>query len=366
MWSAYDIALYSPSGTFIAPVEAWTGLQMCRTVNAVGACTLSLPWDEAMWNAARKDAILDVWRRVGGAKSRPLGAVWLLAKRGTTLTSDGTRTMQWTFVDTLDLLRRVRVMYADGTAQAVKTSLAAETIIKTVATEQMITRLALPVTIEGDAQRGYYPMSVACAWQDLLSLFQQVCQSSTQSGTYMAFDFAPSDVTKWALRVLTGQRGTDRSQFSPTPLTLSVEAGDLSEATYEEDYSASASSVTCGGQVSSGAQVTSTATNAALDGLGPFAHTELYTSAQNTVDTTTLAVQANADLRAARPTVSLSNATIPQTESCILGRTFDLGDRVTVRYAPIMLDARLDSLTLSVDGQSGEEKVVGSFSGEIT
>jgi hypothetical protein len=365
-WSTYDIALYSPSGRFVAPVEAWSNLTMTRTVNTIGALTITLAWDSTFWNAATKDAILDVWRRVDGARSRPMGTVWMLMKRATGIATDGSRVMVWTFADCVDLLRRWCVMNDDGTPEATKTYYVPETVLKEVATEQMITRGSLPISIEPDGLRGESLTSVACGHQGLLSLFQQVCQSSTQRGTYLAFDFTTEDVLDWTFRAFEGQRGTDRSQTSPRPLVMSVEAGDLSEVTYEEDYTGSVSQIVCGGQQVSGAQVTATATDEVLDGLGPFAHTEAYTSTQNTALAYVMDLQANSDLRSMRPIVSLSNAVIPQTDSCVLGRTFDFGDRLTVRYAPISFDARLDSLTLSVDGSTGEEKIVGSFTGVIT
>jgi hypothetical protein len=364
MWSAYSLDLYSPTGVHVSTLEAWDSLAMSRTVNSTGALSLKLPFTEKVWDSVRKDSLLDVWRRAAdGSRRRAMGTLWLVASRRVSLSNDGTLAMTLGCVDCTDVLRRWSVMAADGSAAANKTG-AAETLMKAVVTDQLITRGGLTLTVEGDGARGYDPLTIACANQQVLSVVQGVAQSSTQYGTYLAFDVVPDSTLDWTFRVWEGQRGTDRT--STRPLVLSDAAGDIGEGEYLEDYGSAVSQVVCGGQTVSGAQSTATATNLALEGLGPFAHTEIYTSAQNTAAATTLEAEANTVLRLSRPALALSGAALVQTPKCQYGSDFDFGDKLRVSFAGQNFTARLDSLSINVDARSGEEKFAANLTGDVT
>ena len=389
MWSSYTIDLYSPAGVHVQPIETWQSITLTRTVNAVGAMTIAIAYDPRLWSRIRKDSIFDVWRRASnGARKRVMDTVWLVAQRNLSLASDGTWQMTFTCVDCMDILRRWLVltpMPATDPAWLADdwTGLSAGILVEACVIGSMGTsRGNLPnVVVEPNtdlgcgSDAGGSPMTYDPSNMSALSAIQAICQASTQAGYYLCVDWLPLSITTWSFQIYAGQRGTDRSPGSPVPLLLSAEGGDISHANYTEDYSSSVSYMVCGGQkqvkaVGTGAtqvQITASATNTALESLGPFAHTEGHISSQNSIDTTgTLLLQAQHALRLHRPHIALSNATIMQTPSCEPGVHFDFGDMVSASFGPVQFTARIDSLTLSVDASKGQEQVTTSLVGELT
>ena len=366
MYSSYDIDLYSPAGVHTQSVEAFATLTLTRSVNTVGALTLTLPWSPVVWQHLPKDALIDVWRRrENGARQRVMNTLWLVSKRAVILATDGTQTIQVSAVDCIDLLRRWQITYDTATEQATKTA-PAESVIKSVVSEQLVTRGGLPITVESDSSLGF-SVSIAAGWQQVLSTVQSVAQTSTQYGSYMAFDFDPTAMTAWTFRTYLGQRGMDRSSGSAIPLTLSDKAGDVTSGTYMEDYSSCDSQVIALGQTAKGATTTATATDALLDGLGPFAHTESNTTMQNTTDVAyTLPCVAQAELRARRPSLCLSQAILPQSPSCQYGVQYDFGDKLSCSFAGLSFTAWLETLAVSVDASSGQETFTGTLNGVLS
>ena len=366
MYSSYDIDFYSPAGAHTQSVEAFSTLTLTRSVNTVGALTLILPWSPAVWQHLPKDAIIDVWRRrENGARQRMMNTLWLVSKRAVILAEDGTQTMTVSAVDCIDVLRRWQIMYDTNTPQATKTG-AAESVIKAVVTDQLVTRGGLPIAVESDGAFGF-SVSIAAGWQQVLSTVQSIAQTSTQYGSYMAFDFDPTAMTAWTFRTYLGQHGTDRSSGAAVPLTLSDKAGDVASGTYTEDYSTCDSRVVALGRTAKGATTQAIVTDATLDNLGPFAHTEMNTTMQDTTDAVyTLPCVANAELRARRPTLCLSQAILPQSPSCQYGVHYDFGDKLSCSFAGLSFTAWLETLAVSVDASSGQETFTGTLNGVLT
>lgn len=361
MWTGYDMTLYSAAGRRLRQVDAYDSLSCTRTVNEVGAASLALPYDRALYDALTRDAVLDVWRAVGSRPpSRVMETVWLLSGREKSIDESGKMLMTFSFVDTVDVLRRFLVAYEDGTAQADKTGVA-ETLAKAFVTEQIVTRCGKPLSVESDAARGAASVSVAASWQDVLSVVQGITRSSSQQGSYLALDVVADTISGYTFRVYSGQRGRDRSASSPVQLVLGLANGALSVGTYSEDYSSSVSTQYCGGQTVDGTQVTATAVNDAVENLGPWSHTEAYTSAQNSADSAVVTSEAYAALRAARPEVGMSGVTLTQSDRFVFGRDVGFGDRVVVDFDGL-LDAHVSSATLAVDGGTGTETVTVNLS----
>jgi hypothetical protein len=470
-WASYQLDLYTPAGVKADSLEKWSTFTLSRTVNGVGAASFEVAFDPKLWQVLTKDAIFDVWRRdAGGARRRMLDTVWLVIGRGIGLGSDGKWTMTFSCVDALDVLRRWTIPYAAGTPESDKVAMPAESIIKAVVTEQLVTRGGLPLTVEND-NGGGTTQTVSLTNQDVLSAVQQTAQTSTQAGDYAAFDLVPSGPTSLVFRYFKGQRGTDRRTGSPVPVTLSTGSGGIGQGSYAEDYSAASSYVRCtgpttpgstnavasfmngwhnvtpdqtsqtrysrtaSGLVCLGGSVSGTtggttafvlpvgyrptqdsvfpstwynggtaftfviiyadgrvvphdknsvdfdgivfpclpayppvgiAVNETLENIGPFAHTEAFVTQQNTTNPDTLTATANATLRADRPVIGVTNAVIPQTDACRFGRDFDFGDRVMVAFGPVApFEARIDNLSVTVDGGTGEERFTASLNGEV-
>ena len=374
--SSYVVSLLSRTGVFVQALDNFQTLSLTRTVDAVGALSISLPYSDQLWNATPKDAIIDVWRKGSrGGQKRVMGGVWFVVKRDLALAANGARTITLGCVDQMDLLRRFCILYDTSTPQATKVG-AAETLVKGVVSDNLLAvslamsrvGLAQYLTVETDGARGYNPIAIAASWQNCLSVCTQVARSSTQYGSYIAFDFEAQAVNPptFIFRCYTGQRGVDRSPGSPMPLVLSDANGAFGAANYSEDFSTAPSFVLCGGQSSGTVTSTGTAVNTTLDTASPFAHTETYVSQLMSADTDTLQVQANDGLRLNRPVLAIGSVVINQADNLQMGVDFDWGDRLTARLANQTLTCRLESLTLTYDAASGKENLTGTLRSEYS
>ena len=381
VFASYEISLASPSGVPVMTLDRFQSLTVTRTVDAVGALAISLPYSDALWNAARKDSIIDV-RRQGtrGGMRRVMGGLWLVMNRQQALGVDGSLTITLNCADQLDILRRYIVAFQPGTAQAAKTG-AAETLIKGVATDNLLdvdptlsrTGLGSSITIEPDGGRGYNPVAISCSWQTVLAVCTQVARASTQYITYgglpsyLCFDLEVQSVNPptFIFRCYSGQRGIDRSAGSSFALVMSDSNGAFGAATYAEDFSSAASFILCGGQSTAGVAATATAGDATLETAGPFAHTEVYASQQMTSDTDTLQTQANNALRLNRPVVGFQGVTINQSPAMQLGVDFDWGDRFTAKLGREVVTCRLESMTLTYQASSSEGQPAETLTGTL-
>ena len=369
MYANYDLTLLSSVGARIAQLDAFSSLTYARSVNNVGAASVTVPFDARVWAQAGRDSILEIWR-TGANRKRALGAVWLLSGRSMALASDGTETMTLTYVDQLDVLNRYSIYAQPTDSNAVYAAVPAESLIKSVVRSEVLTantavgRLGLGsyITMEPDEQRGA-AVSAQVNMQNVLAVAQNACQTSAQAGLYLCFDMEPQTALSWQFCCYSGQRGVDRSAGSPYPLFVSAQGGRASERTYSENYLDSASTAICGGQVASGAQVVAVATDAALDSLGPFAHTETYSGAQNTADQATIYSQAQAALRAGRPSYTWTG-TFVETASARWGRDIDFGDTIMVSAAGRQQAMRIEGVSVSVD--SGTEKITLTAQGQLS
>ncbi len=139
-WSSYNISLLSTTGVFVQALDTFTNLQMTRTVNNVGALSITgLPYSDHLWNACKKDAIIDVWRHgASGGTQRVMGAIWLITGRQIILDATGMLTIALTGADQLEILRRYVVLFDTGTAQAQKVG-TAEHVIKGFVSDNLLT-----------------------------------------------------------------------------------------------------------------------------------------------------------------------------------------------------------------------------------
>ena len=372
MWSAYTLQLSSPAGVLVEPLDEYASIQMVRSVNAVGTLTLTIPWESnwRLWDRLTTDSVIDVMRRgnVGGTR-RLMDTVWFVRKRELAVDQNGELMITVECLDTQDLLRRWLVLADSGTAYADKpvsgvTGVAAETAMKAYVTEQIVsgtgraagTNLAGVFSVEPDAGAGELVFASA-SYQTVLTALQTICQDSTQKGTYMAFDVVATAVGAYQFRTYVDQRGADRTAGSPLPVVFSGESGSFIPATYTEDLTSCPSMVRCAGQTGAyGTMQIADAIDGTLESLGPVAHVEEYVSAQQTSLYGAVETQAYRALRANRPVIEMP-FTVAQSPTCEVGVHFNLGDRVTVRWGHILMDARLETITISVDPSNGTETV---------
>lgn len=255
---------------------------------------------------------------------------------------EGESTITVTVEDDLRLLWRVlgwqvptALISAQNTAEYRTYTGAAETIVKTMVTEQAVTRLGLPVTVAADQLRGaLVPGGVKVRMHPLADrLFPAIEQAGL------------------GVRVYQSGAGLVLDVYEPAtyPKTLSEKAGTITKWAYSTD-APGITRVVGGGQGEGTARVFRSATDTALEAqYGDVV--EAFTDARNG-ETTTEIDQSNTEvLVEGRPSSGLS-VELSETPYFRYG-TVQVGDRVTLEVGGLTITDVLRTVTLNWDRSGG-------------
>jgi hypothetical protein len=351
-----------PFGTRLA-VLPFLSLNYTLAVNAIGTLTVALP---TSFNTAflRRDCRIEVWRSVdGGAEYLEGEKHWLLRRWTVQIRDNGARTIALRALCPNDLLRRRIIAYDAGSSFSTKTG-TADDLIKQYARDNLITidatrdvsgqaGIGSLMSVQGNITQAV-SVSVSAARDNLYETIRKLAEASATGGTYLAFDVIWNGAT-FELRTYTGQRGVDhRFPGGLNPVILGPDFGNMVNVDVDETYEDEHSVVIAGGQGTGDARTIATATDSTRVGASPFNHIEEFAQANNSTDSTQVADIADARLRAGRPVRTVSG-TIQDTPGTRYGVHWAWGDRVTVQVDNINQDARIDAVSVSVEG--GKETI---------
>jgi hypothetical protein len=133
-------------------------------------------------------------------------------------------------------------------------------------------------------------------------------------------------------------------------VVLSEEMGNLVDPSIEYDYSGEITYVYAGGQGTGDAQLQGNASDSVRIKYSPFNRREAWvTSSATTVDSCNS--EAAAALRKGRPQIMFSGA-IQSTKDTEYGVHWGWGDKLTISFAGKQLNVRVDTVTVTVEGQN--------------
>lgn len=359
-----QITVYDPSGASILAAfgpRAWFRLDLARSVNHVGVLVWQLPPDTPLSYFPRDGQIAVECRSGDGPLYLDGGTRWLIVKRRRVLESGGKSRLEITAMDGVDLLRRRIVAANSGSSQADKTG-AADTLITTIISEQCgssasSVRQYANFTVNTASGSGA-SVSKAFSRRNVLLVCQEIAQSSTTAGTYIAFDVVWSG-SGWEVRTYPNYRGVDRrwpTGFSP--VILSPENGSLITFLYEEDYTDEITMAYAGGQDTGAARVIATAQDTIRSALSPYALIEAFIDARGTDAAAQVQDEADAGLRAGRPRITVE-AELTDAPQALFGRDYGFGDVLTAQYDAmgVLFDCRLDAYRRVAEG--GKDRISG-------
>jgi Siphovirus ReqiPepy6 Gp37-like protein len=365
----YELHIDSPDGNsalavvtnFMAPVdEGGAALEYALNVGQIGVLKATLPpnYDPFLL----LDGRLSVWRTVGGRPAYRDGDACFLIRK-------------WEYGEEYttvygfhanELLRRRIVNYYSGSTYTAKTTTAADNLIKAFASQQLGSGIVSAdrlgsetqadistwLTIQSDLTLGE-TTSKAAAWRNLFDVVRELCDTSTQAGTYLTAEIVAVGQAGLELRTYTQQRGVDRRASSGQPLIFARARGNVENVIVTVDRSEEVTFVTAGGGGEQALRTTNTDSDATRMGESIFNRREAFAEDTNTTDTDVLLAIAQARLREGRPRISLRGDLV-ETNACARGIHFDLGDYVTVEGRGQQYDTRIDTIGVTVS--AGEQR----------
>src|SRR3990172_9563857 len=137
MGSTHEVWLTTDTGTRLKLIDGFERLEYSMAFHQVGICQLVLPgsFDKTLLAVDRK---LCVWRAPQGGSMR-LQRVYLIRKLWDETETNGNRRLHCTALDGNDLLKRRIIAYYAASAQASKTSILADTMMKDIVDENLST-----------------------------------------------------------------------------------------------------------------------------------------------------------------------------------------------------------------------------------
>lgn len=354
MAAYHELRLYDATGTLRAISISFEALSYTNVVNGTGVLEVTYLADDAAAAYLAINGRVDVVR-------------WDTAA-GIARTVDWTglvRQMQWRreaadmvtarAVTLHDLLATRVVAWYQGTAnRSVFTSVAAETICKTLvsynagsaattANGRLRTGTISGLTVQTDGGGGN-TLTWECAYANLLDTVQAVCRvgggdfNLVRSGSNVEFRWYP------------GQMGTDRR----STVMFAVERGNMGEPVATLDYTEERTVALVGGKGEGTSRTVVVRTGA---GYGSGADREMWVDAQN--QDTTAGLNAAGDQRLAETQARREFAfRVLQTPGCLYGLHYGVGDLVRARWRGTDYDVKIESVQVAAT-RDGETVDVG-------
>lgn len=365
MSAGYSVYLSTPTGVRLADASSFLKLEYARTVNSVGALTLTLPGGFNVQNIIAPDGRIEVWRRLpSGREYLDTDTVWFIQSVTYDIDDEGTRTIVISADSGLFLLKdpgRIVNDYA-GSAASTKTD-QADDMLKAIVREQAGASASAARTLSAylsvAADTGSAPsISKAFAWRPVLTVLQEIAQASFEAGTYLAFDIVSPTPDSLEFQTFVGQRGVDhRFPGGVNPVLLGPDMGNMGATSLTKDWRDEATYAKAGGSGEDSGRLVATYLDSARAAASPFRYRETFVQATNTDGAAALEDEAASAVRAGRPRVVLQGkiASTPDTQ---YGVNWSWGDFVTIQAFGQQLDARVDAIKVSVTPDSEDIEAI--------
>ncbi len=350
----YSIWLLSPIGKRIKLIERFTQLKYTLATNGIGVLKLVLLPSFPL-NYVQEDCQLLVYRQLpGAAKYRDGDAVWLIRDWEWGISQRGEESIILLAYSASEILDRAIVAYAAGTAQASKSSLATDDMVKALVRENLGS-----LATDSDRDRSAYLLvdadvslgpttSKSMSWRKLLPTLRDLVQDAEGAGPPMYFDVVRrAGESLFTFATYTGQRGVDHGSTSGNRVILSVRNGTLSEVKWQYATRDERNYMYVGGQGQESDRVVTEVLDSERQNISPFGRREMFVDARNTSQAG-LTSEGEAALRKYRPRETFV-AEIRDTRALRFGREYGYGAVVVADHRVRSLDVRVDAIEVSVE-----------------
>lgn len=355
--SRFSVYLCNADGERIADASDFINLEYSRVVNAPSWLKLELPASD-IGNIIIPDGRIEVWRRpANGVELLETEAVWLIQNIEQSLSDSGAAQVIIEAVHPLWSLSKRFVLDKSTSAAAKKTG-PADDMIKAIVREQAGTNASavrrLPFTVQTDVTLGP-TVDKAFSYRPVLEVLQEIAQTSTQLGTYLAFDLVGTGGSGLEFRTYTLTRGVDRTfPGGLKPLLVGPEYGNVSSAKVRRVWDGEVTAVTVGGPGEGNQKKTTTVSLQQRYQRSPWRYLETFFDASNATTVSERQSEAQYALRSNRPWFAVE-ATLLSTPGAEYGVDWQWGDFLTLQVFGLSVDCRVEAVTFRVSG--GEEQV---------
>ena len=365
----YHLEVLDATGTNkLAIIKDDISEDYARTENAVGAATFTVPPAYRPIFFTGSDVKFDTrilpYRSLpGGTPYLDMETEWLVQDGEEVQDSTGKRALNLYCVDGNFILSSRNVAYYANTAYTTKSTYAGN-LMKAVVRENIgalavdTTRdLTAYMTVQANLGDG---ASVPLSFdrQQVLDVCIAAANASAKAGTYIAFDVVSSSPGFLEFRTYANYRGNDHRSTSASPVKVGRDAGNVTDFKLRFVHTGEVNSVYAGGSGDASTRPIGSSSDASRIAASPFRRIEKYISGLNTVLTTELNAQADAEVRADRPKATI-DGTIIQKDGFLYGLHFKWGDYLTLSDNGMSFDIRLSNLRVQV--KDGKETITSKF-----
>jgi Siphovirus ReqiPepy6 Gp37-like protein len=358
----YTAWIYDSAGQAVTYIDdfiddAGASFTAARSVNTPGRLAMHLPAKYLPFfrNPRRwLDYRIGMFRRIdNGPEVLDTGTIYFVRnvvrrRKGLvrTITIGGPSAMQ--------ILKRRIVNAAAGSSGAQKTA-AIDNMMKAIVREQFGSGagagrdISASLSVGADLSLGT-SSTRAFSYDNVLEQLQDLAVEAGGTAVPLFFDVVAPTMSTLEFRVRAGQWGVNRTSSSGAgAVLLSSDEDTLADVTVEENYDDEVNVVYVGGagQTSNrNVQSVSDATRIAASALN---RAEAFASYTNSNAPSVLMGYGNTVLRAGRPKKRME-ATLVSSPTAQYGKHWNYGDKLTANDAGDVFDARIDSITIAMQG----------------
>jgi hypothetical protein len=359
----YAIWLDDQYGNRLVLLDNIVNLEMVRTVNAMGACRVTLPgtFDQSLIGL---DSMVEFWRAPVGGKL-VLETVFFIRQISYTEDISGNDVVVIEGPDANDLLNRRIVAYAAGTSQADKSDYADDMLKEIVdenlgssATDSDRDLSGLEFTIAADVSRAL-GIEKGFSYREMMPLLQDIADMSSEGGIDLYFDVVPKIISTtqigFEFQTFVDQRGRDRTYDSGNPVVFGKEWGNLYQPRLNYDYTYEWNYVYAGGQGEKADRIIEERSDSERIGASVWNRREKFVDCRDIATSDGALYRAEQKLKEGQPIFKFT-ASLLDTEQARYGLDWKFGDKVVIAYRGIQMTATIQSLRLMID-ESGKEEI---------
>lgn len=364
--------LCSPTGERLHMLDNIVSLHYRREVNGTGYRTrwgetefplvLVVPFEQRLLHLVQRDSRLEVWRSPIAHAPMVLDTetIWLVRRVSRKMLDDGMRVLEIRAEPAIALLHRHIVAYRAGTAQAKKLDMPADDIMKAVVRENFGSLagserdISTYLTIDTDKSAGTI-VSKSFAWQNVLSVLQELAETSSEAGIPLFFDVVVSASGQLTFKTFTHVRGTNRAAGNTHGIgavIVSPETGTLLDVERATDWHDEATYVYAAGQGAQASRQIVEVGDDARSNSVPFGRIEALRDARHVSSSTALTSEAHALLWQRRPEDIFAGRVV-SNGIVQYGRDWQFGDRVSAAIDGEVIACRIVAIEVAlVQGQT--------------
>ena len=353
--SSYYLRWYSDAGERYDFPSMIHKMDLVRSENRVGVCSVTVPRAKLQYTDLKVDQIFEVWRTKNNTDGLQNETAYFVRDWEFYRDSEGREFVTVFGYDANYLLDGAIVGYAAASAQSQKTA-NADNMIKAIVSENLgadAVAARQKITVAGDLSAAP-SITKGFSWRNVLKVCQEIAEKSTEDGTYLVFDVVRTNPATFELRTYTGQRGNDHGRYSSDVRLVGKQYGNLEGEKLGTYHSDEVNYVYVGGEGEEDAREIVERTATARVNASAWNRREAFRDARNTKTTAGLQAEGDAVLDARSPKQVMTGR-LRDTAGMRYNIEYGFGDIVSVEAFGYFVDCHVATVRQTVTPEAGEQ-----------